>query len=81
MDIGKENGCGPTMCTPGNDWNCAFPPNMLKRMMELHYTAPSAKDWLYNEVVVDAKHMAIEAVFHPGHERAVTVHATDVHAR
>lgn len=55
-----EDGCGPELCSDDNVWNCAFPPDMLDRMMQIH---ESGGQWPYNEVVVDSSDMIVEAVF------------------
>ena len=56
-----EWGCRPEVCSePNHIWDCAFPPSMLYRMMQIH---ESGNQWPYNEVVVDQFHMVIEAVF------------------
>ena len=58
-----ENGCGPFWCSePNNIWGCAFPPNMTYRMIEMYAEQRHQGSRMYNEVVVDAEHMAIEAV-------------------
>ena len=55
-----EDGCGPRICRgPDDIWGCAFPVDMLKNMLEVH----EGLDFTYNEVVVEASSMVIEAVF------------------
>lgn len=55
------DGCGPSYCSePDNIWGCAFPPSMTYRMMQIH---EDGNQWPYNEVVVDATAMYVEAVF------------------
>ena len=67
------NGCGPTSCAePDHIWGCAFPPQMLYRMLQIHESGPQ---WPYNEVVVDADRLVIEAVY------GTSAAARDVHAR
>ena len=65
-----DDGCGPFMCDPDHVWGCAFPLGMLERMLTVHENGPQ---WPYNEVVVDAGAMVVEAVFGAG--------STAVHAR
>ena len=42
------DGCGPSYCNENNVWGCAFPPNMLYRMMQIH---EGGRQWPYNEVL------------------------------
>ena len=67
------NGCGPSWCSePNNIWGCAFPPSMLYRMQQIHEGGPQ---WPYNEVVVDANGIIIEAVFGGRGGAAEAMHA------
>ena len=67
------NGCGPSWCSePDNIWGCAFPPSMLYRMQQIHEGGPQ---WPYNEVVVDANGIIIEAVFGGRGGAAEAMHA------
>lgn len=59
--MSSENGCSHyEWCTEDKLYGCAFPPTMLKRMLEMFESDPRAG---YNEVVVDPEHMVIEAVW------------------
>eukprot|EP00966_Prymnesium_polylepis_P036456 845927-Prymnesium_polylepis.1 len=61
--MGYENGCGPSWCAePDTIWSCAFPPDMLYRMLEMYYVRHGESSRSYNEVVVDANEIVIEAV-------------------
>ena len=67
------NGCGPSWCSEPNDvWGCAFPTTMLYRMQQIHEAGPQ---WPYNEVVVDANRIVVEAVFRGRGGAAETIHA------
>merc|ERR1711998_542187 len=67
------DGCGPKYCSePNNIWGCAFPPSMLYRMMQIH---EGGQQWPYNEVVVDASRMVIEAVINGRGANAQEYHA------
>ena len=71
------NGCGPSWCyEPNHIWGCAFPPNMLYRMMEMYEQRPQSH---YNEVVVDASHFIIEAVI--AGRATGSINAGTTHAR
>ena len=53
--MSSENGCSHyEWCTEDQPYGCAFPPTMLKRMLEMFESDPRAG---YNEVVVDPEHM------------------------
>ena len=67
------NGCGPSFCSePSNIWGCAFPPSMLYRMMRLHQ---GGNQWPYNEVVIDAAGIIVEAVFAGSGGNAAVMHS------
>jgi len=75
-------GCGPRWCSEPDDiWGCAFPPNMLNRMMELYDDKRVGSGWSYNEIVIDPAHMAIEAVIYGSQLQPGDVSAADVHSR
>lgn len=54
-----DDGCGPVLCTGSQAYTCAYPPSRLDAMMRVSDASTTA----YNEVVVDARHFTIEAVF------------------
>ena len=56
-----EDGCGPQWCNLENNtiWGCAFPPDLLHKMVEMYRDDHNSR---YNEVIVDAGQMVIEAV-------------------